>query len=533
MARMQPESHTSTLALAERVRMMRDGLINYSSLLITGVSSIILIPIFVRHLGAEFYGIWLAAFAISGIVAAFDFGLAWSVTREIAANLHGTHADEMSIFVQAAGQAYIALGLVGGALIAVGGAKLSPGLHLSAQGSAVAPLMFAILGIAFLADRVFSFSTAVLAGLRRFDLLNILLIVSTVARTAVTIVVLLAGSSVNTVAAVYAVVAWGTALASQVVVVRMRPEFQMRRYVLHYRVLRPHFSFGINTLLTTFAAKAIWESAPLILGFVRGSAAIVPFQIGQRLPTAISDLNWRVSEVLFPAAGAQQNARDMQGMRALLEFGTRWSVVLTLPLCLLLAIVAPDLLTIWIGNPPQESIWVLRIMSAAIACEAIGVGANNVLLGRGAAGTVCIVHAVFSVPILLASFALVKTIGIIGPAIALLAVLLLISLVLLHIAARRCGTSIFAVLLHSIRGVVLPTIASVACTLLLLKTIHPRNWTTLIAMVITAVLVYSASLYFKGGREEERELVRASMRVPVSAARWAYIWIRGHRPIVE
>ena len=66
----------------ERIRLMRDGVVNYSGYVASGVAGIILVPVLLRVLGSESYGLWLAALAVSGMFGGVDFGSIGASTRK-------------------------------------------------------------------------------------------------------------------------------------------------------------------------------------------------------------------------------------------------------------------------------------------------------------------------------------------------------------------------------------------------------------------------------------------------------------------
>lgn len=101
----------------ERLRLIRDSLINKSSYLVSGLVGIILVPLLLRGLGAELYGLWIAALAVASVMQVVDFGLGLSVAREVAAASSGLGREAAARFVAAAGNAYLFLGLFGGLLL--------------------------------------------------------------------------------------------------------------------------------------------------------------------------------------------------------------------------------------------------------------------------------------------------------------------------------------------------------------------------------------------------------------------------------
>ena len=91
---------------------------------------IVLVPVMLKGLGEDSYGIWIAALSVAGTVGLIDFGLGLSITREAATSLSGDDAGTAARFIATAGTAWILIGVVGGFTIATLGLPLSKGLHL-------------------------------------------------------------------------------------------------------------------------------------------------------------------------------------------------------------------------------------------------------------------------------------------------------------------------------------------------------------------------------------------------------------------
>jgi O-antigen/teichoic acid export membrane protein len=65
---------------------------------------------------------------------------------------------------------------------------------------------------------------------------------------------------------------------------------------------------------------------------------------------------------------------------------TRCLVIISLPVCIVLWLLAPDVLTIWVGAAEPRTVSVLRLVTVTALLEAIGTAPFNVLWGRGAVG---------------------------------------------------------------------------------------------------------------------------------------------------
>lgn len=222
----------------ERVRLMRDGVLNNASLLISGLVGIVLVPIMLRGLGVESYGLWIAALSVAGTVGLVDFGLGLSVTREVAASLSSTDGSEAGPFIRAAGTVFILIGIVGGIIIATLGLPLSSGLHLAPANRPVAHAVFALAGVSFLADRLLAFTTAVLRGLRRFDITNLLATLAAALRAIGIIALIKVGSGAVAVMMWQVVATAAPALAGQWVVGKLQGAFRFRLGRLDWNLVR-------------------------------------------------------------------------------------------------------------------------------------------------------------------------------------------------------------------------------------------------------------------------------------------------------
>ena len=59
----RPATSARSFDIEHRLRLMRDGMVNYSGFVTSGLAGIILVPVMLRCLGTESYGLWLVALA--------------------------------------------------------------------------------------------------------------------------------------------------------------------------------------------------------------------------------------------------------------------------------------------------------------------------------------------------------------------------------------------------------------------------------------------------------------------------------------
>jgi O-antigen/teichoic acid export membrane protein len=522
---LSPSPADEALAVDERVRLMRDGVFNNASVIVAGVIGIVLVPIMLRGLGTESYGVWIAALSVVGVVGLFDFGLGLSVTREVAASLGRETRGEAARFVKAARNAYFLVGVAGAILIAALGLPLAGGLHLSPASQRIAPTVFGLAGVAFLADRLLTFTMAVLRGLRRFDTSNALAIILALWRAFGFIALMKLGTGLLPVMVWQAVATAAAAWAGQAVVSKLEAEFRFGWGRFDWNLVRTHLPFGIASQLTTIAEVMIWQMVPVVVGLLLGSGWIAPFYIAQKFPAALGPIIWSTADALFPAVSQHQEDGEMARTREILEVGTRWTIVVALPLCLVLSAIAPELLQAWVGEARPVSVLVLRLITAAVFMEGVAAPSFQMLWGRGEVRTLLIVSSSLAGASLALSLALLPRLGMAGAAWGLLLPMLLAALAYLYIASRICQTRVRDLLPRAADGLLLPFLACLATTLAFQRLSRP-GWTGVIATSLGSGLVYLGTFYYSAARKEELLFTRKVLAVPLALGYPAYKRLR-------
>ena len=395
--------------------------------------------------------------------------------------------------------------------IAILGFPFSRGLHLSGYNRELAPEVFFCVAAAFAADRLVLFTSAVLSGLRRFGTMNAIAAGAALARLVGSLALLWMGRTILAIAVWNAVLCVLWAWVALAFVSSIEPRLRFRLGHFRWSLVRPHLSFGILSILTILAVKVIWDMAPLVIGFLLGSASIVPYSIGRRFPIALNHVNSRAAETFFPAASESMARNDWKGTQGILQLGTRWVLVMALPFCIILWIVAPNLLHAWVGLFTPEATLIMRLTCAAVLAQGLGMGAMQVLWGRGAVRAVLLVLGVLAVPSLVLTVGFVRAFGAVGAALALCISLAVSACVFLFLGARACRLPVINLLRDTFRGLLVASVACAALTYAAAKFANPQHWAGVIGACLLGGTTYVAVLYFSGAREEEKQFVRQAL----------------------
>lgn len=508
---------------AQRARTMHQFVLNNLAPVVSSLCGILLVPALLKGLSAEFYGLWIAALALSGILGAFDFGLGWTLTRAVARQ--ASESERPGHLLATIANCYLLLGLAGGLVIVLLGFPAGRGLRLSAEAQRIAPVIFALVGCAFLLDQGITFAVAVLRGFSRFASANALAGLVVVVRTGGMLFLAWKRSGLVAIAAWYVL---GGALVLPLALV------MIRRLGLHLRwqpgfisrsALREHAAFGLDSQAITLSTSTIWQAAPLFIGGLAGSSAIVPFHIGQKISWVAYGALWRMGEVLFPAASREPSPRTPSRLAELLEVGSRSILAVALPFCVLVWLLAPRILQVWVGQASDTAVWVLRITIAAVAADAVVEAALHVLWGSGHSRVLLRALGMASLASLALTLGGVWLWGSIGAALALLLILSGVAIAFLHSAARICGSTPLQLLRSPLHGLALPLLACVAATVATGRWTGLSAWAGLLLSVVFASGAYTV-LFYRTARQEERLFLKQVGRLPCGLLVKAYWTIR-------
>lgn len=492
---------------AERQRLMRHAIVNNLAAPISAVVGILLVPVMLRALGQDSYSLWIIATSLAGIVAASDLGLGWGMCRVVAADPQGRGDDHVA-FVRSAANIFALVGLGAGIVLGLTGLVAGHRLHLPPEALRAAPAVFWVVGASICAERLSAFGLAVLSGLRRFELINAVTGAASILWGAAALAVLINGGAVANVA----VCLLGTALlkcgVTLFLVARLSPRYSFKPGSIRWLAVRHHVSFALSSLLVDVFGGLAWNCGPVLLGFIRGPAAAVPYYIAQKFPLAVSGMSWRAAEVVFPAAAQSQD--DAVRSRDTLRVGSRWVLALALPFAVLLFVAAPNILQAWIGSRPTGTATILRILAAVVLLDAMAAGPLHVLWGRGAVKTILSAQAALGVGAVVLTATWTFPFGAAGAALGLLVPVGATAVVFIAAASRLCAIPTRRLMAETWRGLALPAgVCAASAALFLQFKRYDRAW--VIVALVTSALVYLILLFGVSGNADEKSYARKAL----------------------
>jgi O-antigen/teichoic acid export membrane protein len=502
------------------VRVIRDSLWNYTGQTVSAAVGLFTIPVLIRGLGAEGYGLWIATLAIASLLGTFDLGLGWAVMRAVGRSTESGVTLETQDFVCSVGNSFLLLGVASLVTMVALSGVLGLDLRLTSRGRSMVPAIFVLAGLFQLSDWISNYTSSVLGGLRRFDLTNLLGGAEAIGR-AIGIVALVALGF--PMAALVWIASWRLLLAVVAVVTigHVEPHYRFRVARLRWRSVQPHLPFSLSSQITTALYTSLWQGPTLLISFLAGAAGLVPYHLGQKFPFLMRGTNHSGAEVVYAAAAADHDSQRCSQPAHILIVGIRWNLMVALPACILLTVFAPELLRAWLGQVDTHAVIVMRVTAAAVLVDSSCMPAMYLLWARGAVRAIATTLGVAAVVVASVTLGLMGAFGVAAGAIALLVGAIVFATVFFTLAVKMCNLRPKQVA-GVVRGFVLPTTVCACSGWILAQSIQPVCWIALLACMAVAGGGFIGPYYLIGAGAEERKALQGGLELLRHAAESLY-----------
>jgi O-antigen/teichoic acid export membrane protein len=413
------------------------------------------IPILIRGLGHERFGVLTLAWALIGYASLFDLGLGRALTQLVARKLGAGEDREIPTLVWTSLLLMLLLGVLGAGVVAL----LSPLLVQRALNVPVALQRETLQSFFLLALSIpVVISTAGLRGLleahQRFRLINALRIPMGVFTFAGPLLALpFSKSLVPVVATLLAgrIAAWAAHL---VLCLRVVPELG-RTIRWERSAVGPLLRFGGWMTVTNVVSPVLVTLDRFLIGALVSMTAVAYYATPYEVVTKFLLLPGALMGVMFPAFSAGF-AQDGERTAVLFRRSVKSLFLVLFPIMLCTIALAQDGLKVWLGAEfAQHSYRVLQLLAVGVLINSLALVPFTLLQGAGRPDLTATLHLI-ELPLYLGLlWWLISAFGIEGAAIAWTARVTLDAMFLFGLA-KRCLPGKSSIRL---RTVLLPTIA--------------------------------------------------------------------------
>ncbi len=312
------------------------------------VAAVVAVPLLIRYVGAERFGVLTIAWAMIGYFGLFDLGLGRTLTKFLADALAGGRSDEAPYIFWTGTAMLLGVGVIGGTVAAL----LAPWLvHDALKISAtLQPESLSALYLLALSVPIVVIGTGLrgtLAALGRFDILNAVRIPASVAFMLGPVAVVPFSSSVAWMVAVLILARLALGVVLGVYCFRLMPGLLGPR-APGTSMLSALLSFSGWITVSNLVAPIVTNAGRFAVGAMLSMTAVAWYSTPHDMVMRLQVIPSALEGVLFPAF-AESFARNDGRALILMERSMKLILLAVFPIVLIGVVLARELLTLWVG----------------------------------------------------------------------------------------------------------------------------------------------------------------------------------------
>ena len=401
-------------------RVVRAAASNVTGRFVSIVVWFLLTPVILHAVGPVSYGLWALVTSLVSYGFLLDLGVSATLTKHVAEQTARGDYDTARDYVATAVRLQALLGIVVFLFALVLALLLPAVLLVDADLRAQIPILVILMGVTVGLSLAASPVTAILRGIQRFDLANVLVVANTLLTAAGILLVLGAGGGLVGIVAATIPATILTSVLGIVVLARAAPRIRLGwrgasrshgRRILRFSA--PIFAVQVAGVLQT-------RTDEFVIALLLSVGSVTPYTLGRRLSELPQIVGEQALKILLPMSSELEASRDTARVRAAFVAGTRVALVLVAPIGLVIAFLAGPILAVWVGPAYADPGPVVAILVAAVILDAALWPAGYVLQGIGRHTPLAAIAVASGVVNVVLSVLLVGPLGLTGAALGTL-----------------------------------------------------------------------------------------------------------------
>jgi O-antigen/teichoic acid export membrane protein len=402
-------------------------------------AGVFLFPFVVAHVGLSEYGLWLLVSSVTGFFA-LDFGMGVSTLRYVAEARARDDEDGLGRLMSTSLVFFVALGGLAGLAYGLFMYAAWGGLNIPPDDAGLAVRLAVLTGLsAFGVGIPLGLFRTVLAGLRRYDLANGLVVAQILARTAATVVLLSLGFGILAVAVAELAVTLAGGVAAAAVCRRLLPGVVFSWRGFDAALLRSMAPYSAQVFLMTASGLVIMQADNVVIGLFLPVASVTLYAAAFRLYQTCRNLMNALLGPLVPEAAHAGTLGEEGRLRALLVRGTTYANGVSLLIGVPTVLFAEPVLVAWAGPEFAEVAVVAQILVVGLLVNNNHVVAATLLTGMGRVRAILRYHLIWAAANLVLSLLLIGPLGLAGVALGTTIPVVLLEAFYIRTAAREFG----------------------------------------------------------------------------------------------
>jgi O-antigen/teichoic acid export membrane protein len=488
-------------------QVLINTLSNYGGKIVTLGIWFFLTPFILSRIGQSVYGMWILVGSLVSYGSLLDFGIANAITKYVAEYQARGDFEQARSLIATALWLYTMVGLAAILLGAVFAPIFPILFNVPIEQRVTFSWLVFLSGIGLGISLPAATPIAVLRGLQRFDMINLISISGMLLFAGSTVLVLQWGGGPLGMAAVNIVVNLVMLIPAIWLIRRNAGQLRFGWSGAKRSHLRTVTSFSSALFVINIAGQLQAKTDEIVVGAFLTVSNVTPYSIAHRLSDLPQMLTEQFMKVLMPLASKLHSENDQGRLRQLYIISTRLTLASFLPLGLGATILARPFLSAWVGKiyAPYDGLVLLLICASLF--DTMMWPANAILQGMARHRLLAISAIAAGLTNLAISVALVRPLGLAGVALGTLIPSTLECLLFVTpYSMRVIGVDLRTALKEIYLPVIIPSILMGLVLVGLRYLVNPIAMISILAVGGMGFLVYIGVYLRIGASSQERQL---------------------------
>lgn len=413
-------------------RLLSNICSNWVGLLVSIIIAFWVSPIIVNSMGKEMYGVWTLIVSITGYFTVLDFGVNTAIVRYISSSIAKKEYEAArSIF----STSILIFALVSFGIVLIStiiGYFLPDIFSIKNVSRQYLYVVFMVSALDLALGLLFSVYQGSLIALQEFVFVNAVSIVINIIRSIIIVIAIKNGAGIMILAVSQLLASLLKAGLQYVVINNKYNYLRYDRNHVNTSTIKKIYNYSVYSFLIAISLKLLFYTDSVVIAARIGVAEVAFYSIPATLLDYLEKLVWSMISVLVPIVSANHAYGNDNDNRQLYIYGTRYTLLISLPIIISLYFYGDDFIGLWMGPEfGRQSYLVLKLLLIGFGLSFSQLIAHGLLKGVSRHKVLAYILCIEALLNFTISMLLAKKFGIEGVAVGTMVPLLIASVVII------------------------------------------------------------------------------------------------------
>lgn len=404
-----------------KINQLRLGvIISYFTLIIGNIIPLVYTPIMLKILGANEYGLYSLATSVVGYMTLLNLGLGSAIIKYITKYISENNKFEeeriIGLFLKIYSILAIIVFILGTILTINSNAIFNKSLNIE-EILKIKSLIF-LMTINMAISFPLSVYSSIIIAHQKYIFSKALGLIATIIAPVINLVLLFCnnGSVGLVISSIFVNILMGI---SNIIychkILNIKPRFKNSEY----KILKEIFNFSIYIFIAEIVNMLYWATDKFILGMYAGTVAVSVYTVGANFNTYLTSFSTAISGVIFPKINimVSENATDKQLTDLFIKIGRVQYIVLVFIMSGFI-VFGKEFIVLWVGKEYIDAYIIGLLTMIPVLIPLIQNVGISILQAKNMHKFRSLIFFIIAILNLILSLILVKSMGVIGCAIA-------------------------------------------------------------------------------------------------------------------